>query len=293
MQALRIRRTPELTLRLHDGRLLGYAEYGDPEGRALLFMHDWPGSRFDGKPWHEAAVQLRLRLIVIERPGYGLSDYHERHRIGRWPSDLAEAATLLGIGRFALLGLSGGAPFALAAGAQLADRISWLGLVNPVAPFDAPHAARGMGFTNRLVLRLASRARWTLALPMGITGFLARRAPGILARQLNRNFPPSDKLLFARSAIRDALLESLAEAFRHGSKGAVDEGNLLTRQWGFELATVAIPVRLWHGEEDRNAPAMMGHFLAAALPNCEATFIASEGHLWPLADPARVLAAVP
>lgn len=292
MHALRVRRPAELTLKLRDGRLLGYAEYGDPEGSPLLFMHDWPGSRFDGKPWGDAAAALQLRVIVIERPGYGLSDYDDKHSITRWPNDLAEAATLLSLPRFALLGLSGGGPFALAAGAQIPERISWLGIVNSIGPFDAPDATKGMSFTNRLELRLASRARWTMALPMGITGFLARRLPGMLAGQLKCGFAKSDKALFDRKDVREPLLESLAEAFRHGSKGPVDEGDLLTNDWGFELDAVKLLVHLWHGEDDRNSPAAMGHYLAKKLPECEATFIPGAGHLWPFAEPGKVLSQV-
>lgn len=292
MHALRVRRPAELTLKLHDGRLLGYAEYGDPEGSPLLFMHDWPGSRFDGKPWSNEAAALHLRLIVIERPGYGLSDYSVKHTIATWPNDLAEAATLLGLPRFALLGLSAGGPFALSAGAHMPERISWLGVANCIGPVDVPGATDGMNFTDRLVLRLASHARWTLALPMGITGFLARRMPGMLAGQLKGSFPASDKTLFERKDVREPLLQSLAEAFRHGSKGAVEEGGLLANDWGFELNTVALPVHLWHGEEDRNAPAAMGHYLAEQLPQCEATFMPGAGHLWPLADPGQVLSQV-
>lgn len=30
------------TIRLRDGRRLGYAERGDPRGRPLLYFHGWP-----------------------------------------------------------------------------------------------------------------------------------------------------------------------------------------------------------------------------------------------------------
>jgi len=62
------------TIRLKDGRLLGYAEYGDRQGRPVFFFHGTPGSRRMRHPDDQMAKAARVRLITVDRPGYGTSD---------------------------------------------------------------------------------------------------------------------------------------------------------------------------------------------------------------------------
>jgi len=99
-------------LRLNDGRLLGYAEFGDPGGTPVMFFHGFPGSRLEGALGHEAAERAAVRMICIDRPGMGLSTFQPGRRMLDWPADVAALADALGIGRFAVGGVSGGGPYA-------------------------------------------------------------------------------------------------------------------------------------------------------------------------------------
>jgi pimeloyl-ACP methyl ester carboxylesterase len=89
----------------------------------------------------------------------------------------------------------------------------------------------------------------------------------------------ADKKYLARPDVRKILGESLAEAFRNGSRGSAWEMGLYTRQWGFRLQDIRTPVHLSHGEQDANAPVAMGRYLAEVIPDCEASFYPGEGHL--------------
>src|SRR5512134_1025951 len=82
------------TFRLADGRDLGYAEYGDPQGRPLFYFHGWPSSRieFSGLNGDEIAAQLKIRVIAVDRPGFGLSSYQPHHRFVDWPRDICSLA---------------------------------------------------------------------------------------------------------------------------------------------------------------------------------------------------------
>src|SRR5438552_17010722 len=113
--------TTSITLR--DGRRLGYAEYGDPAGVAVFYFHGTPGSRLEGTIADEAAKRLRVRLIAIDRPGVGLSTFKPRRKLRDWPADVIALADALGIDRFAIVGLSGGGPHALAGARYIGTRL--------------------------------------------------------------------------------------------------------------------------------------------------------------------------
>ncbi len=105
-----IRTATGKTLTLRDGRTLGYAEYGDPRGTPVFLCHGTPGSRLDRHPDETIATSLGVRLIVPDRPGYGLSSFQTGRSLLDWPADLDQLADSLGIGRFAVVGVSGGDP---------------------------------------------------------------------------------------------------------------------------------------------------------------------------------------
>src|SRR4051812_34137799 len=102
---------PGSTVTLRDGRRLGYAEYGEPDGRPVFYFHGTPGSRIDGRGADAEVRALGLRVIAVERPGYGLSTFVPRRTIASWPADVTELADALGIERFGVYGYSYGGPY--------------------------------------------------------------------------------------------------------------------------------------------------------------------------------------
>lgn len=92
--------------RLRDGRVLGYAEYGNPNGKPVFFFHGWPGSRFSGKETDEAGKKLGIRIISTDRPGIGLSIYKIDRKLLDWPDDVIELADYLKIKKFSLMSVS-------------------------------------------------------------------------------------------------------------------------------------------------------------------------------------------
>ncbi|MET0302248.1 MAG: alpha/beta hydrolase, partial [Methyloceanibacter sp.] len=106
-------------LRLADGRRIGFAEYGDAEGQPVLAIHGTPGSRLMFALTDTTARERRLRIVAPERPGYGLSDFQLQRSLAEAASDLEQCANALGLRRFALIGVSGGGPYAVAAAAAM------------------------------------------------------------------------------------------------------------------------------------------------------------------------------
>jgi pimeloyl-ACP methyl ester carboxylesterase len=282
--------TTDRTILVRDGRRLGYAEWGEPGGRPLLYFHGWPGSRVEGRLADEAARARNIRLIAIDRPGMGLSDFQPRRTLVDWPDDVVQLASALALDRFAVLGISGGGPYAAACAWKLSDRLTRAGIVSCLAPLDVPGATAGMSRQNRLAFQVVGRVSVLRRLLMARAGAAVRRHPG---RVLESGVAAAvDKKYLDRPHVREVLVESLSEAYRSGSRGPAWEMGLYARPWGFRLEEIRTPVYLSHGEQDANAPVTMGRHLASVIPGCHATFHPGEGHLHFIDRLPEILAAV-
>jgi pimeloyl-ACP methyl ester carboxylesterase len=267
------------TLSLGDGRRLGYAQYGQPDGEPVFYFHGHPGSRLEARFADKAATAAGFRVIALDRPGYGLSDFQPGRALTDWPADVAEAAGLLGASRFSVAGASGGGPYALACAWRLPDRVIQAAVVSGVGPYQVPGITRGMRWQNRVGFGLGSR--WPFlarALMRSMQRGLSRR-PEATIEALARAMSPADAQIVRRPQVRAVLAADLTEAFRQGSEGPAWDVVLLGRPWGFALNEVEPEVYLWQGEADTLVPPAMGRYLAQQLPHCHATVLPGEGHL--------------
>jgi pimeloyl-ACP methyl ester carboxylesterase len=282
-------------VKMRDGRTLAYAEYGSPSGRPIIYCHGVPSSRVEADLIVNGATAaaLGLRVIVPDRPGMGHSDYQSGRRIVDWPDDALDLATALGLDTFAVLGSSGGAPYAAACGARMPNRVRVVGVLGGVAPADAPGVFRSMSGPMRMMFRLARFAPAVLRglFRLNLRGI--RRGGPRASQRMAAWAPEPDRSLLQRPEIRDGFIACFEEACRQGSRGPVVDLGLIARPWGFDLAAVNVPVLLWHGERDRNVPVANGRYLAGAIPNCRATFYADDAHLSvPLNHQKEILGAL-
>lgn len=265
--------------RLHDGRILAYAEYGDPHGRPVFFFHGTPGSRFF-RPPEEITRRLGVRLITVDRPGYGDSTFQTGRRIPAWPADLTALADFLGLDRFAVCGHSGGGPYALACAWALPERVTAAACLSGAGPADSLLKTEGMTTLNRLGFRFGRHIPWPLwrLLIRAVYRQQARDPAAAMDRQ-NGHRPPADDALLSRPEVRAVCLESEREAFRPGMDGLAQDAYLLVRPWGFPLESIRVPVHLWHGSEDNLTPPIMAHDLISRIPGARLTLCPGEAHL--------------
>jgi pimeloyl-ACP methyl ester carboxylesterase len=269
----------EHRLRLADGRTLACLELGDPSGSPVLYFHGYPGSRLEARVAAAAAARLGVRLLSVDRPGFGQSTFHPGRRIGSWAADIDALADQLGLERFSVMGVSGGGPYALACAARLAHRLARVALVCPLGPLDVAGGKAGMLAQDRLMLVLAARAA---PLARGVVHLLAhwmRQDADRYVRFMIAGMVSPDRDLFADPGYRSLVQESTAEALRQGGQGAAWELTLIARPWDFRLRDVSMPVTLWQGLADQILPAAMARRLAAALPVCDPRYFPGEGHL--------------
>lgn len=272
----------ELTIRLPDGRRLGYAEYGDPEGKPVLHFHGTPDSRLEGTlaDVSEAATRLGVRLILPDRPGIGLSDFKPGRTVLDWPDDVLALADALGLERYAIMGLSGGGPYAAACAYKIPQRISRVGIISGVAPPEIPGAMDLLNKTSDgQAVQLGAKSPLLLRLALAYTVFQFRRDPYKVVAQTLAEVSPPDRAALKRSEVVETVVRMTGGAFAQGGRGAAWDYTLFSRPWGFSLADIRLPVYLWHGEEDWTCPVEMGRYAAENIPGCTAKFYPGEGHI--------------
>ena len=219
---------PLRLLTLPDGRRIACAEFGDPSGVPVLALHGTPGSRLMFALADKAARTRGIRLIAPERPGYGLSDYRPAASLAHIAGDLSEVADAYGLDRFAIIGVSGGAPFAVAAAASMPDRISLLALVCPVGEL-ANGQLRLSRFQRCLFRRLAHRP-WATRLFFRRLRTMVFRSPDSAYRWLMARLRAPDRELLARPEVRASLQAAMSEGLRPGPEGAAqDFGSIAPR----------------------------------------------------------------
>ena len=119
---------------LRDGRRIAYCEWGDREGRPIILCHGAPGSRVFG-PDSKTTAEAGVRLITVDRPGYGRSDPKPGRQILDWPADVEELAAALGVDEFDVAGHSSGGPYALACASSFPVRVKRVALISCIAPY--------------------------------------------------------------------------------------------------------------------------------------------------------------
>jgi pimeloyl-ACP methyl ester carboxylesterase len=261
---------------LKDGRTLAYAEWGDPAGKPVFHFHGSSGSRLERPP--DENMLEDIRLITIDRPGHGLSDFKPDFQLLEWPGHVTALADHLGLDDFAVEGWSFGGPYAMVCAFKIPERVNAAGLISSFAPYNRPNSTEGMASFNKLALGMAHRTPWLGKPFMALQGRMMRGNPERLARQMLSSVPESDKELFDQPETVSVLLESIQEAFKITSDGAAWEAIMLVRPWGFRLEEIGIPVHIWHGEIDVNDPLQCGEYLRDKIPSANATFFPGEGH---------------
>lgn len=270
---------------LHDGRKLSYRDYGHPNGETVFYFHGFPSSGIevmlhDGG---QKAKELNIRIIAVNRPGYGNSDFKPERTLLDWPDDVKELADSLGIDTFSVLGVSGGGPYAIACAYKIPDRLKIVGIVSGVGPYNAPGTKDGAAgpilksprFVRKFILK-------------GFRKVLDKN-PEKVARKMHKRFPEADRAIIAISSEKDVLINALKEGLSAGPEGALRDTEIYKDYWGFDLTDVDYKIYLWHGEADLSVPIETGRYVAEHLSNCIPTYYPGEGHFSILYNKAAII----
>ena len=132
-------------LRLRDGRILAFLERGDPSGQPLLYFHGIPGCRLDAWGGAGLAARTGVRLIGVDRPGFGNSDPSSGRTLLDWPNDVSQLVDALGIKRFAVVGFSTNEPYTLTYNYRIPERVSSIFVITGLEPLNNPKGLEILG----------------------------------------------------------------------------------------------------------------------------------------------------
>ena len=269
------------TVTTHDGRTLTVREGGDPSGAPVLTISGTPGSSTLYEPHVRDAVEEGIRLFSYDRPGYGRSTRHKGRTVADCAADIVAVADALEIERFCVWGISGGGPHALAAAALLPERVIAAAALASVAPYDAEGLdyTEGMGELNveefGVIFEGEEAHRTSMEKQREE---LLSATPDQLVELWQTLLGPSDREV-ATGELAAFLLEHIRAGIEPGGEGWLDDDVAFVTPWGFDLASICVPVQLWQGEQDRFVPYGHGVWLAEHIPGVDARLTAEDGHL--------------
>ncbi|MGH8147205.1 MAG: alpha/beta fold hydrolase [Rhodanobacteraceae bacterium] len=277
------------TTKLHDGRTLAFAEYGQFDGIPLFLFHGTPGCRILKRL--ETASWIKengIRVIVPDRPGYGLSDPASKRKIMDWATDVDELADHLGLARYHVAGGSGGGPYALACAIHSPQQVMSATLFSSGGPPEVMPANKEMNSGNRIVFFLARHAPLVVRVLFAINAKSVKRPPphpgSRKAQKLARlkvkryaQFPEWDKKVFEAQNPEHARMQA-QEIFRQGGDGTYRDLLLVSRPWHLDLEKLTVPIFMWHGTADTHVPISTARAFSKLIPGCEPHFIPGAGH---------------
>jgi pimeloyl-ACP methyl ester carboxylesterase len=267
-----------------DGRSLTIAEWGDPDGFPVFFLHGTPGSRFVGQANESVYASVGAHVITYDRPGYGGSDRFRGRRVVDSVADVSAIADSLGIERFAVSGGSWGGPHSLAVAARLPGRVTRAACRAGVAPFDM----RGFDWFADMDAVNIEELGWALEGEDVLAREIERTAAGMLKRVADDpskvisdkvELSEADRAVMADPERHDAIRKGINEAFRHGVWGYVDDILCLIQPWGFDVAEIRVPTRILYGLTDVLVPRQHGEWLGDNVPNAEVVIDEQGGHM--------------
>jgi pimeloyl-ACP methyl ester carboxylesterase len=275
------------------GRRVAYSEHGDPAGAPVFFLHGVPDSRVGKEYLGRPAVERGLRVVCPDRPGIGGSEPRPGRTVAGYAAEVLGLADALRVDRFAVVGYSGGGPYALSCAAGCGPRLTAVALMAGTGPLDdRPGARVGLAPGDLHLLDQALHHPGRGALALRAERLVARLAPGPVLRRLAGELAGPDRAVL--DATGPAVLAAFVEALRPGPAGTLEDYRLWASPWGLDWSAVGVPVEVFLGDLDRVVPMHHAEDVVARLPAGLGRLhrLVGEGHLSILGRVGEVLDAL-
>jgi pimeloyl-ACP methyl ester carboxylesterase len=260
-------------------RKVAVESYGDPDGTPVFFFHGWPSSRFQGQLGDEAARELGVHFLSVDRPGVGGSDVHIGRALAEWPGVLAALADHFGANTFRVLGVSGGGPYSLVSAWGLPERVLAAAVVSGAPPLAGRSSFSKLMPIYQLLLGMYRHrpefVRWVFRVGKP---FITIRPPQWVWRQVLRAVPACDRVGFEEPGVFDRAWAGYHGAWTGHPDGVFHDARIYAEPWGFDLGEIRVPTTFWHGREDRNFHWELALEMASAVPKSQIRILDGEGH---------------
>lgn len=255
-------------------------ELGDPAGHPALYFHGWPSAANEVWPLHAAAKQNGLRLIAINRPGYGRSTPVRLSSFTSWAEYVEKLVLHLNLGSIQIIAMSGGTPFGLACAAQLGNKVIGVHVVSGLGPAHENDVLRTLNPGIRALLRIGRNAPFLGRLGLASAGILVRTFPGIPENILpfDPHLSSSDLEVLTDRKLKGLMSGIALKAFQQGSFGPWQDGFLYCRPWNIPFEKIGSHCRFWHGTCDGVTSVYMIEKLTRQIPDAELNVFDGKGH---------------
>ncbi|KAJ6436047.1 hypothetical protein O9K51_11422 [Purpureocillium lavendulum] len=259
---------------LSDNRKLGVAYFGAATGAPVFYLHGYPGCRLSGAFFDAPGKKLGARIIAVDRPGIGNSSPQPGRVLLDLANDVRELAEQLNFRSYGIIGVSGGGPYALACAHSLpVENLKGVSIIGGMGPIELGTKGMSWGnwFTFTGLIYFPFIIRWlqnkvVRLLDKMTNEKLVEAVQGKLSDK-SASWLGSDLMILKDPESFSTMLDLYREHFKQGVDGYMEDGYVLTRDWGFRLEDIpaSIPIQLWYSRKDINVPLHMGEAIAARL----------------------------
>jgi len=265
------------TITVAGGRTAGFVDYGPSTGAAVVWCHGGPGSRLEAAALAPAAAAAGMRIVGIDRPGYGRSSPHPGRSIADWVPDGLAVADALGIAAFTAVGCSTGGAYALALAACAPDRVRAVVACCALTDMRWREGKALMNAPATAGLWAARDRNAAIAVATDLMG--ADGTKMLNQAEAAAPLPPADRALMDDPAFLAGMTAGLAEMFAFSVQGYVDDRLADGVGWGsFDVGSVRCPVVVLHGEADNVVPAAHARHTASIVPGAVLQLVPELGH---------------
>ena len=265
-------------IQLANGRKLSYQVFGLPNGWPVFYFHGTPSSSSEAQLFtDEFLINNQIRLIAIDRPGIGMSDFQKNRTFSNWAKDVEEVANNLGIDKFSVLGFSGGGPYVAACTAFIPERLASALIVSGAWQMNAKEAQQHIYERVRLFWKVAAKAPFLL--PYILKGMQTEKEEITeedvenwkhKATEVDFNFLNENNRI---GHLKRAIMFALSNI-----KGTTWDVKMYVRKWDFNPEKISFPITILHGLQDRNVPVALVEKMGAIIPNSTLKLYDNEGH---------------
>ena len=264
---------------LKDNRKLGFAEYGKTEGHPIIYCHGSQSSRLEMHYDMSFAIENNLRIITIDRPGHGMSDFNSKGSILSFARDVVCLAEHLKINRFSVAGMSAGSPFALGLSYLFPDKVYKTAIISGFAPYNKD-SKKYLSKEVKAMLGLAKFFPFLLKIMLKFQKRQLAKNPKKALQGFLKIMSKPDQEILKNDSVMKVIENMFKEAFRNDSTGiAYEISNILVKDWEFSLDKIQVPVQFWQGEKDNNVPFEWADFMQSKIGNSSLQKFPEEGHL--------------